>query len=129
MRLENHSKSNNYIKFFSKIHIKLYNIITSLILRQIFNQNPLKTHKKITQKRTHQDIRVVKIVFPVGPDLALSTDVPNVQFDVLCNHAFDVKALKCRDLIALCQIQTQNFQKTFQKSPNFNSQRYLSELA
>ena len=49
-------------------------------------------------QRTHQNVRIIKVVAPVGPDLALSADVPDVQLEAVRQHRLDVEALRGRDL-------------------------------
>lgn len=49
----------------------------------------------VTQQRfSHQQICVFKVVPPVGPDLPLASNVPNVEFEPLRLDTFDVKALE-----------------------------------
>ena len=41
-----------------------------------------------------EDVRVVKVVAPVGPDLSLPANVPHVELEPLCLYRLDVEALK-----------------------------------
>ena len=47
---------------------------------------------------TNQHVRVVEVVSPVGSDLALAADVPDVQLEAVRQHRLDVEALRGRDL-------------------------------
>lgn len=43
---------------------------------------------------THQQVRVFQVLFPEGPDLPLSSDVPDIEFHAMRGDALYVEALK-----------------------------------
>lgn len=45
------------------------------------------------RKETHQQVGVFKILFPEGPDLPLSSDVPHVELHAVGGNTLDVEAL------------------------------------
>lgn len=45
------------------------------------------------QIRTHKDVRVFKVVFPVWPNSSLTTNVPDIQFETRRLYTFDVETL------------------------------------
>ena len=47
---------------------------------------------------THQDVSVFEIVSPVGPDLPLAPDVPDVELESFRLDRLDVEALRRRDV-------------------------------
>lgn len=42
----------------------------------------------------HQKVCIFKVVPPIGPDFTLSTDVPDIKFETLRLHTFDVETLQ-----------------------------------
>lgn len=43
---------------------------------------------------THQQVCVFQVLFPEGPDLPLSSNVPNVEFHSMRGNTLNVEALK-----------------------------------
>lgn len=45
-------------------------------------------------KATHQQVCVFKVLFPEGPDLPLSSDVPDIELHAVGGNTLDVEALR-----------------------------------
>lgn len=55
---------------------------------------PIEHEAKVSEVKTHQQVCVLQVLFPEGPDLPLSSDVPDIEFHAMRGDALYVEALK-----------------------------------
>lgn len=54
----------------------------------------VKLFKVDDKETTHQEVCVLQVLSPEGPDLPLSSDVPDIEFHAVRSDALYVEALK-----------------------------------